>query len=351
MVSLARKFTYNRPLDNLDNRRALYKRKPCNLFTFGLALISYLIFNSLAQADAPPLPINVYWQQVEKTKALIVNLETLSASERHAQLVPIADEWAQITSITVTDGTTIPINHSFLVARLRAEPPNLNELEALLTTLLDARERWPEARHSDSDIKPLETILAQAEFQWQADDQPSPLALLWQRLLGYFWDFISRFLPEEAVITADNALIRYLFTTLGSLILILALAFIFRELLLNLVDESELTADLETDLEILTADTALNRAQTLSAGGDYRTAVRYLYLSSLLLLDERGLLRYERSQTNREYLRSIAHLPTLAAILHDVIEVFDQVWYGYQSLDQASYAQYAARVAELRQQR
>ena len=96
---------------------------------------------------------------------------------------------------------------------------------------------------------------------------------------------------------------------------------------------------------------ALKRAQNLSGAGDYRTAVRYLYLSSLLLLDERGLLRYNRSQTNREYLRSVAHLPKFAAILREVIDVFDRVWYGYQTLDEATYTQYAARVAELRQQK
>ena len=75
----------------------------------------------------------------------------------------------------------------------------------------------------------------------------------------------------------------------------------------------------------LTADAALQRAQTFSAGGDYRTAVRYLYLSTLLLLEERGLFRYDRSLTNREYLRRVAHDPTLSAILQDVVEVFDRV--------------------------
>jgi len=50
-------------------------------------------------------------------------------------------------------------------------------------------------------------------------------------------------------------------------------------------------------------------------------------------------------------LRSVAHLPILVAILREVIEVFDRVWYGYQPLDEATYNQYAARVAELRQQK
>ena len=101
----------------------------------------------------------------------------------------------------------------------------------------------------------------------------------------------------------------------------------------------------------LTAESALRRAQTLSQGGDYRTAVRYLYLSTLLLLEERGLLRYDRSQTNREYLRSLKGRPELASVLRDVIEVFDRVWYGFQPLDEAAYHHYAAQVQNLQQQK
>jgi hypothetical protein len=79
--------------------------------------------------------------------------------------------------------------------------------------------------------------------------------------------------------------------------------------------------------------------------------VRYLYLSSLLLLEERDLIRYDRSQTNQEYLRSVAGRPELAVILQDVIDVFDRVWYGFQSLDSRAYAQYQARVEQLRRQK
>lgn len=101
----------------------------------------------------------------------------------------------------------------------------------------------------------------------------------------------------------------------------------------------------------LTADAALHRAQELSTGGDYRTAVRYLYLSTLLLMEERGLFRYDRSLTNREYLRRVAHDPALSAILQDVVDVFDRVWYGYQPLDELTYQRYANTVETLKRYR
>ena len=35
----------------------------------------------------------------------------------------------------------------------------------------------------------------------------------------------------------------------------------------------------------------------------------------------------------------------------DTVEVFDRVWYGFDAIDDATYGDYAARVAEPRQQK
>ena len=95
----------------------------------------------------------------------------------------------------------------------------------------------------------------------------------------------------------------------------------------------------------------MQRAQTLSNQGDYRNAVRYLYLSSLLVLDERGLLRYDRSRTNREYLRSVSSRPELSKPLGDVIDVFDRVWYGFDSVNEEDFESYVKHVDELREKK
>jgi hypothetical protein len=121
-------------------------------------------------------------------------------------------------------------------------------------------------------------------------------------------------------------------------------------MLVGLVSEKELGLD-DAGEENLTATRALRRAEALAGGGDYRTAVRYLYLSALLLLEENGLLRYDRSLTNREYLRSVADFPELAAALRRVVEVFERVWYGYELLDEPAYRRYTTWVKELRRLR
>jgi hypothetical protein len=118
-----------------------------------------------------------------------------------------------------------------------------------------------------------------------------------------------------------------------------------------LVREAQLAAEGGNDDETLTSKGAMQRAHSLSGQGDYRSAIRYLYLSSLLVLDEQGLLRYDRSRTNREYLRSISSKPELANSLRDVIDVFDRVWYGFESVDEPTYQSYVKQVDELREKK
>ena len=299
-------------------------------------------------AAGPPLPLDEYWQQIEATRTLVASLENVPDATAHTQLLTTAARWENVTDLILSDGTQVPVDHSFLVSQLRADPPDLAQLDRLLTAMLTARDAWPDPGTAASDTDALDQILTQPEFQWP-DEQPSPLAEWWAQLQRRFWEFISRLLSGGGESTGVP-LPSYALTGLGALILVLVLAYALRGLLADFVAETEIDPEDAVDKE-MTAATALKQAQILSGEGDYRTAVRYLYLSSLLLLEERGLLRYDRSLTNREYLRSVAHLPQLAAIFHDVVQVFDRVWYGYQPLDEATYTRYAERVTELRRQK
>ena len=135
------------------------------------------------------------------------------------------------------------------------------------------------------------------------------------------------------------------------LIIILALAYVGSNIRSALVTETNLNGGGMADDEVIDAGHAFQKAQEFAAGGSVRQAVRYLYLSALLALDENGLLRYDRSQTNWEYLRSLSSHPELHANLREVILVFDRVWYGYQPIDEADYQVYLGQVAELRRRR
>ncbi len=303
-----------------------------------------------AQAEAPPLPVDDYWRKVADTRALLDGLAGFEPLEQQAALAPVAADWEAITAVELTSGAVVPVDHQFLAARLRAPTPNLAQLDSLLAALETAHAGWPKPVHGASALTSLDAILARAEFAWPVE-QPSPLAELWDRLTAGFRRWLARLLPAGGALTLQTRWLGYAFTAVCLLALALVLAYMLRGLARDVVDEAELHTAAGADEESLTAERALQQARQHSTQGDYRTAVRYLYLSSLLLLIERGLLLPDRSLTNREHLRRVADRPELARPLREVVEVFDRVWYGYQPLDAADYQRYANRVAELHQQK
>jgi hypothetical protein len=298
---------------------------------------------------SPPLPVDEYWERVEETLALVDELGDLPAETAHSRLDAAAGEWERVTHVTLSDGTAIPVDHAFLLSHLRADPPDLDRLAGLLEALLGARDGWSLQAPDQAALDRLADILARPEFRWQPE-QPSAIHELWQRLLERIQEFLGWLLPDSAGSAPPIPLLRYALAIVCAGILGAVLAYTVRNLLAGTVAEATIDPLGDANEERMTVSTALQRAQALSAGGNYRTAVRYLYLSTLLLLEERDVLRYDRSMTNREVLQTVAHLPHLAATLHAIVDVFDRVWYGYQALDEAAYARYAALVTDLRRQ-
>jgi uncharacterized protein DUF4129 len=77
--------------------------------------------------------------------------------------------------------------------------------------------------------------------------------------------------------------------------------------------------------------------------GDFRTAFRYLYLSVMLDLQRRGLVRLRRGWTNRDQIGSLA--PTAASLeapLRELVDAFDRVWYGHEEIDEEEYTRLLA---------
>ncbi len=322
-------------------------------FRWTWAGLLILMAGSLTQAvGARPtgqssLPLAAYWRLLEETHDLVGRLAESPDDAGHEQLAEMAGRWEAVTAVTRPTGERIPINTNHLVAQLRAKTPDLNRLNNLLEAQLAARDAWPQEIHGRQALEPLTQILARPEFQWP-QAQPSAFQQWVDRILERLQEFLWNLMPEgSGTISISGRIINIL----AALALFFVLYFALRGLIFDFVADVDISANGLVEDEVLTAESALNRAQNLSQTGDYRTAVRYLYLSTLLILEERGLLRYDRSRTNREYLRSVAQRPELAATLRDVIDVFDRVWYGFQPLDEAAYAHYAARVKDLQQQR
>jgi len=89
----------------------------------------------------------------------------------------------------------------------------------------------------------------------------------------------------------------------------------------------------ESKSPVLLAD-----AQTLAQAGHYRDALRALYSATLAAFDRAGLIRFDPSCTNGQYVRS---LPAGKARQQfgAFTQTFESKWYGDESVTAADYAQ------------
>ncbi len=125
--------------------------------------------------------------------------------------------------------------------------------------------------------------------------------------------------------TPGNALL-----WLGFLVLAGVAFFFVRQIRRNLITEAQDSADEFSKSAVVTERAALSQSETAAASQDFRDALRYLYLSAILHLQERGILTYDKSLTNLEYLHALQMRVELQDALRPVIQVFDDVWYGYK---------------------
>ncbi len=84
----------------------------------------------------------------------------------------------------------------------------------------------------------------------------------------------------------------------------------------------------ETIDETVTVDDLLTVALDLARNGEYRQAVRKIYIALLYQLDERRVIRIEPGKTNREYLNAVREQIGVYRPMRELTDRFDQFWYG-----------------------
>lgn len=140
---------------------------------------------------------------------------------------------------------------------------------------------------------------------------------------------------------------KYIIFPLAAFVLTVIVIFFIRQIQLNIIrnvdeDESEIIVD-----EVQTEKAALSRADTAIESNDFRGAIRYLYLSAIFHLQENGILPYDKSMTNREYLQQTDIDDNLQTALGPAITVFDEVWYGYKPCDEDTVSNYRELIKDV----
>jgi hypothetical protein len=301
-------------------------------------VLGALFYAPIASADHP-VSFDEYRRAVAQALALAQQANTRAPNERATELNQAAALLEPIHAVQLPAGVEAPVDNSALIALLR----DASKTEQAVTrlTALQAVLAQPLAEINPRDLAVLQQILSRPPFA----DETSTLPPWLQDILRRIADFFDRLVNNTAQGIFDW---RDVVTLFGILLVLDVLFDFIRDLRRNLAPEEAL-APLSEEPAARTPSAAFHHAQLFINQGDYRNAVRQLYLATLLLLDQRGKLRYDPTLTNREYLRQTSNDPRTAAALAPIVETFDRTWYGLEPISKSEFDAYRARVEALRE--
>ncbi len=270
--------------------------------------------------------------------------EAFTAAQRRDRigLEEAADRLIAATSVRLPDGMVVPVDNVWLQEALASPSPDFPLITARLGALIDASALPPSSAPADA-LERLDRLLSSPPV-----DRSEPEAPQW---LIDFFDWLAQLLetvlrPIEAVPPDAANVVAWMVMLIGAALLLAVILYLLVNLRRGMVRDARIAAN--GDDPAPTASEAFDQASALARDGDYRAAVRSLYLSALLWLDEQDLLRYDRALTNREYLERAQRNPALLARLTPVIETFDLVWYGHAPIDESAFAAYRRQIEALR---
>ncbi len=305
---------------------------------FVVIFLAAHIFAPSVLADAP-ISLDDYRRAVEQTLALAQQANALTVNERALLLNQAAATLEGIRVVRLASGAESAVDNAALVALIRDASKTENAV-ARLTALRDALAQSP-AGINPQDLAALQSILNRPPFVSESSALPAWLQDIVRRLT----DFFDRLASNTARGIFDG---RDLIVLVGVVLVMAVLVYFILNLRRNLVQEEALAA-LVQEHAARTPSEAFNNAQQFANQGDYRSAVRQLYLATLLLLDQRGKLKYDPTLTNREYLRQTTNDPRAAAAPAPIVETFDRAWYGFEPITRQEFDAYRQRVEQVKE--
>lgn len=248
-----------------------------------------------------------------------------------------------VRAVRIDADTSISVNNDWLRAELSSPTPDLAAIAARLNALIDALAQ-PASSAPDDALARLAAIFSAPPFDHSPPSPPPQWLLNLLNWLGRLLDSILQ--PIGAAPPAATNTVAWIIALGGIVLLLGVILYLLLGLRRGIIRDARVNP--ENAVDQLTATEALDQAGDRARDGDYRTAVRMLYLSALLWLDEHKLLRYDRALTNREYLERARKNPALTARLAPVIETFDRVWYGHTTIDESAFIAYRQQIEALR---
>ena len=262
-----------------------------------------------------------------------------------------------------------------LIARVERRAYEDDDCDGAEADLREGLRLYAELQDQPTPIDARETakqILARREFQTtpdpdkdptledpEAPDEPGWLAKLFKAL----WDWLSKQRADErqrpipvetssspAMPGANAVMIGTLVLVAAVLLFILIRSFRRKPGEQTDLDETGGLIQQPLDHDTMSAlskppETWAGLADELAARGEYREAIRHLYLALLSRLHRDGVIDYDPTLSNWEYLFAFKGASALKAGFKELTRRFDFAWYGNLGVDGLAYAMFR-KVAE-----
>ncbi|HXL55631.1 MAG TPA: DUF4129 domain-containing protein [Chitinophagaceae bacterium] len=168
----------------------------------------------------------------------------------------------------------------------------------------------------------LKTYTNDENFQYQKEAVETPSA--WDRFWQWFWNKYNEIMSTEA----GRATMKIIYWLLG----IAAVAFFVAKVMnmnrINLFAPASPGNNAYTiedeNIYAISFDEAIQQALQ---EGNYRLAIRLLYLQNLKILADKNFIVWQPNKTDTDYLREI-NKPGLQQLFKNITDIFEYVWYG-----------------------
>jgi hypothetical protein len=331
---------------------------------FQLLFILFFFTTSVAGA---PITFSGYATRIERAEAAIGELvETDMPADRLLERLSAIKRLLPRQQEVQFDGQVVRVDNSWLhiaidgVAKrpgdeIEGRRSTLTEISERLSALKERIRQSQQVANAADQRAQLDRILARPEYRMDKE-QESLIKRFLDRLLEQMLHLLRRLsfsrggepdLPNAGLLSGFRILlviIVFVASAIGAIYLSERLRRKRRQKEAKDVREilgEEIAGD-------VTSGDLLAAAAELARQGDYRTAVRRVYIALLLDLERRGKLPLHPSKTNRDYLNAMRSEGKIYPTFSMMTRAFEMIWYGQRGATKEDFNGFVSRYEETR---
>jgi len=319
-----------------------------------IAIITLAFLGMAAHVSA--IPLGEYHKNLQKainaldTLAQVDEEETTESYQR--RLIDTSNSVRHVVPEKESveyDGTSYPVDNSWLHKKLDEFEASGAADRMLIRQQLIDRLRSIEERINDLERarsvnglsrteanQKLSEILSRPEYA----NKPNQGAFIF-RLLDRFIRWLAKFLPQRSPLAASHG---SPFTAIAQILVLLLAAGVIVYVLIKIIShfagrsskaktvkvkEARIVLGERLEPEASATD-LLAEAEALVRKGEIRAAIRKTYIALLVELGDRKIISLAQHKTNRDYLRSVSHVPALYSNMGGLTNSFERHWYGLE---------------------